>query len=75
MMKHSGALDVFEIDSTERRTEVAHAIDEFLDIPGVNLDIDSVDVREALEEDGFASITGWTRARQDRRVPAPPCRC
>ena len=63
MMKHSGALMSSRLIPPKRWTEVAHAIDEFLDIPGVNLDIDSVYVREALEEAGFALHYGFGRER------------
>ena len=34
--------------------EVAHAIDELVDVLGVDLEIDAVDVGEALEQDGLA---------------------
>ena len=47
-------LDVLEIDAAEARAEKAHAIDEFLDVLGVDLEIDAVDVGEALEQHRLA---------------------
>ena len=47
-------LDVFEIDAAEAGAEVAHAIDELVDVPGVDLQIDGIDVGEALEQHRLA---------------------
>ena len=42
--------DVLEIDTAERRVQETYAIDEFVDVPGVDLEVDRVDVGEALEQ-------------------------
>ena len=47
-------LDVLEVDAAEGRPEVAHAVDELVDVLGVDLEVDAVDVGEALEQDGLA---------------------
>ena len=47
-------LDVLEIDAAERGAEIAHAIDELVDVLGVDLEVDRIDVGEALEEDRLA---------------------
>ena len=44
-----GCLDVLEVDAAEGRVQEPHAIDELVDIAGVDLEIDRVDVCEALE--------------------------
>ena len=49
-----GRLDVFEIDAAAGGAEIAHGADEGVDIFGVDLQIDGVDVGKTLEEDGFA---------------------
>src|SRR5271169_2418481 len=43
-------LDVFEIDPAEGRMQVAHAIDEFVDVAGVDLKIYRIDIGKAFEE-------------------------
>ena len=47
-------LDVLEVDAAEGRPEIAHAVDELVDVLGVDFEVDAVDVGEALEEDGLA---------------------
>ncbi len=47
-------LDVLEVDAAERRPQVAHAIDECVDVLGLDLEIDRIDVGEALEQDRLA---------------------
>ena len=47
-------LDVLEIDAAEGRPEIAHAVDELVDVLGVDLEVDAVDVGEALEQDRLA---------------------
>src|SRR5271169_5201612 len=47
-------LDVFEIDPAEGRMQVAHAIDEFVDVAGVDLKIYRIDIGKALEQRGLA---------------------
>ena len=44
-------LDVLEVDAAECGAEIAHAVDECVDVPGVHLEVDRVDVGEPLEED------------------------
>ena len=43
-------LDVFEVDAAEGRMQKAHAIDEFVDIAGVDFEIDRIDIGKALEQ-------------------------
>ena len=45
-----GCLDVLEVDAAKGRMQKSHAVDELLDIAGVDLEIDRVDVCETLEE-------------------------
>ena len=47
-------LDVFKIDAAERRTEIADAIDELIDILCVDFDVEAVHIGEPLEQDRFA---------------------
>src|SRR5690606_18646818 len=47
-------LDVLEIDATEGGTEIAHAVDEGVDILGIDLEVDRIDISEALKQDGLA---------------------
>ena len=47
-------LDVFQVDAAEGRAEEAHAVDELVDVLGVDLEVDAIDVGEALEQDGLA---------------------
>ena len=49
-----GRLDVFEIDAAEGGAEIAHAVDELVDVAGVDFEVDGVDVGEALEEHRLA---------------------
>ena len=69
-----GRLDVFEIDAAERRSEVAHAVDELVDILGVDLEVDRIDVGKALEQHrlAFHHRLGGKRAEiaeaEDRRA-------
>ena len=48
-VKALGRLDVLEIDSAERRTEVFHRADEFVRIFGRDLKVDGVDIGKAFE--------------------------
>ena len=45
-----GRLDVFEVDAAKGRMQETHAIDELVDIAGVDLEIDRIDIGKALEE-------------------------
>ena len=47
-------LDVLEIDAAERRPEIAHALMNSSGILGVDLQIDRIDIGEALEQDRLA---------------------
>ena len=47
-------LDVLEIDAAEGRLKRADDIDQLADVLLVQLDVEAVDAREFLEEDGFA---------------------
>src|SRR5581483_8312171 len=47
-------LDVLEIDAAERLADVAHAVNELIDILRVDLDVEGIDVREALEQASLA---------------------
>ena len=47
-------LDVLEIDAAEGGPEIAHAVDELVDVLGVDLEVDGIDVGEALEQHRLA---------------------
>ena len=47
-------LDIFEIDAAEGRPQKLHGIDELLRVFGADFEVDRVDVREALEQNGLA---------------------
>ena len=47
-------LDVLEIDAAERRPQEFHRGDEFLGVLGIDLEIDRIDVGEALEQHRLA---------------------
>jgi hypothetical protein len=49
-----GALDVLEIDAAEGDADVLDHRDDLVGILGADLDVDAVDVAEALEQDGLA---------------------
>ena len=49
-----GGLDVLEVDAAERRLEARHALDELVRVVLRDLDVEDVDVGEALEEDPLA---------------------
>ncbi len=49
-----GRLDIFQIDAAERRSEIAHRIDEGIDIGRIDLKIDGIDIGEALEQHSLA---------------------
>src|SRR3546814_20382872 len=42
------------MESAEGRAEEADAVHEFVDVAGIDLKVDAVDVGEALEQDGLA---------------------
>jgi hypothetical protein len=47
-------LDVFEVDAAEGRVQETHAVDELVDVAGIDLEINRVDVGKALEQCAFA---------------------
>ena len=49
-----GRLDVLEVDAAEGGAEIAHAVDELVDVLGVDLEVDGIDVGEALEQHRLA---------------------
>jgi len=49
-----GRLDVLEVDAAESRVQEAHAINELVDVAGVDFEIDRVDIGKALEQRAFA---------------------
>ncbi len=62
-------LDVLEVDAAEGGPQEAHAVDHLVDILALDLEVDGVDVREALEEDG---LTLHHRLRGQRADIAEP---
>ncbi len=54
MMKHSGRGDVLEVDAAEARLHQRDRLDELVGILGVELDVDRIDVGEALEQHRLA---------------------
>ena len=49
-----GRLDVLEIDAAERRAEISHRVDEFVRVLRADLEVDRIDVGEALEQHRLA---------------------
>ncbi len=49
-----GRLDVFEVDPADGRREHLAETDHFLGVLGVDLDVEDIDVGEALEQDALA---------------------
>ena len=47
-------LDVLQVDAAERRPQVAHRIDELVDVVGVDFEVHRIDVGEALEQHRLA---------------------
>ena len=60
-----GALHVLEVHAAEGGLERLHHLAEGVDVPRVHLDVEHVDVRELLEEDGFALHHRLRRVRSD----------
>ena len=54
MMKQSGALMSSRLMPPKDGPEIAHRVDELVDVPGVDLEVDRIDVGEALEEHRLA---------------------
>ena len=48
------SLDVFQVDAAEGRAEIAHAVDEGVDIGGVDEKIGGIDIGKALEQRALA---------------------
>src|SRR6185369_3808350 len=47
-------LDVFEIDAAEGLADITYAIDELVDVLGIDFDVEGIDVGKALEQASFA---------------------
>ncbi len=60
-----GRLDVLEIDAAKGRVQEAHAIDELVDVAGVDLEIDRIDIGKALEQRAFALHDRLCRERAE----------
>ncbi len=62
-------LDVLQVDAAEAGAQVAHAIDDGIDVGRIDEDIDGVDVGEALEERALAFHDGLGRLRAEVAEP------
>ena len=60
-----GRLDVLEVDAAEGGAEIAHAVDERVGVLRVDLEVDGVDVGEALEQHRLALHDGLRRQRAE----------
>jgi hypothetical protein len=49
-----GSFNVFQVDAAERWLEQLAGLDDFVRVPGVQLDIENVDVGEAFKQDSLA---------------------
>src|SRR3546814_3438984 len=49
-LEAGGCGDVFEVDAAKGRTDAHDGVDEFLRIPGIDLDIDYVDIGKLFEQ-------------------------
>ncbi len=58
-------LDVFQVDAADALAEKTHAVDEFVDIGGIDLQVDTVDIREPLEQHRLALHHRLRRQRAD----------
>ena len=58
-------LDIFEVDTTERRFEARNDIDEALGVGFVDLDVEHVDAGKLLEQDALAFHDRLCRERTD----------
>ncbi len=67
--KAFGRLDVLEIDAAKGRVKEAHAIDKLVDVAGVDLEIDRIDIGKALEESALALHHGLRRERPEIAEP------
>src|SRR3546814_6130801 len=53
-LEAGGCGDVFEVDATKGRADARDGVDEFLRVPGIDLDIEHVDIGKFLEQYGLA---------------------
>ena len=66
-------LDVFQVDPAEAGAEEANGVDEFVDVLGSDLEIDTIHIGESLEEgdlalhDGFGRDSAQVAESQDSR--------
>ena len=62
-------LDVLEVDPAPALAEEAHAIDELVDVFGIHLEVDAVDVGKALEQNRLAFHHRLRRQRAEIARP------
>ena len=75
MTKHSGALMSSRLIPPQLLPRKRTAVDELVDVFGIHLEVDAVDVGEAFEQNRLAFHHRLRRQRaRDCRAPAPPCR-
>jgi hypothetical protein len=53
-----GRLEIFQVDAAERGLQPGNDVHELVRIGFVDLDVEHVEAREFLEQDGLPSITG-----------------
>ena len=62
-------LDVLEVDAAEGGPEIAHAVDELVDVLGVDLEVDASTSAKRLNSTALPSITGLEASAP--RLPRP----
>ena len=62
-------LDVFEVDAAKGRVQIAHAVDELVDVAGVDFEIDQTMSAKRLNNAALPSMTGL--AASAPRSPSP----
>ena len=66
-------LDIFKVHAAKAGAKIAHALHECVDVRGIDLQIDAVDVCEPLEEDSLA-LHHRLRAKRTE-IPKPQHGC
>ena len=61
--------DVLEVDASEGRRDQLDGADDLVDVLAVDLDVEDVDVGEALEQHGLAFHDGFSRQRAEVAQP------